>query len=517
MNSKIAQRRGLLSGLKEKFHPSGILETGLPFFGSKDFKEKMKNIRDTDKVIREKASYLKSYLDQAQSNFEKKEYFLTFAPLMSFYKESYEIADKLEELKEKTNWQHWDFLAEHMSDDKLDQLEEIEKELTEARKNKQNRKNKKANLNQDIVKTAGVMDWIFNKRYRALSTWEKRFPNFVKTLKESIYNSLEEGKSLLQDLLAQLKIMDSSLINRNPENYFLASANYLTAFYKFEKNYNKLLSSHIRPIRESLAKSRSNRTDSRPKSDTLEGAMEEFKSNQEDSSAVEQSSLDTYKEEASKYSEPAKTQQIPAALPISEKIEVSKNDIAPPSNKEEISKYISTNIPLAQAPVIKNPIKSPTFEDIKNKEMGDYAKEEAQTLRKLKNKDDYADEEEPATLKKDKQSSSPESQADPASSVMDLKSPDLKFEDEEESPQTLRSSVLEQSSKEDKPSETIRGVAPPPKTSHVNFINKIEKMANAPVSDIALEILKYSQAIEENELQTSLKLISLIENLSKEE
>jgi hypothetical protein len=154
--------------------------------------------------------------------------------------------------------------------------------------------------------------------------------------------------------------------------------------------------------------------------------------------------------------------------------------------------------------------------------MGDYAKEEVQTPRLLKNKDEYADEKEPATPKKDKPLSSPESQTapesqtSPASSVIDLKAPDLKFEDEEKSPQTLRSSVLEQSSKEDKPSETIRGVAPPPKTSHVNFINKIEKMANAPVSDIALEILKYSQVIEEKELQTSLKLISLIENLPKE-
>jgi hypothetical protein len=258
---KIAQRRGFLNKLREKVDISG---RATEKYFNPEFKEIMDRLRAMDDKIRSIASgtkfgeadapddpaSLKALLKSSNSNANKREYMKAVSDLGRFHKKIIEIVNLISSFKHNVDAAHEKFLFNDLDDESKKHLQSFRDRWTP----------KAASSQTYLVKESGILDFFTEsdwgkalERRRALSSWEKRYPNKIKELKNDTNAIINESSKMLGILLNTLEHMDKARSTRNPESYILHSNKILDAFKKYddgEKGFKKYYDKNIRGFLE---------------------------------------------------------------------------------------------------------------------------------------------------------------------------------------------------------------------------------------------------------------------------
>lgn len=248
---KLAQRRGKIQEFTEKLNlPGKMLEKFSP-----EFQELMEKLREVDTRIREIATVdeegnsggetLKDLLKVAKTNFNRREYITAIAFLGKFHDRLDLIDQELSKLKNSVDVKHHEFLFGNLDPSHLSYLsEDLGKKFEKARKTPTGILSRAS-----LGKEASVTDWwhnITSDRGKALSAWEKRFPKYVKDLKNQTSLMINKSESLLTFMLSTLKVMSSLRNGRKLEEYLKTGQKlqekfkgYNVAFIQFYNTYVK--------------------------------------------------------------------------------------------------------------------------------------------------------------------------------------------------------------------------------------------------------------------------------------
>lgn len=250
---KFAQRRGKLQQFNENLNPLNLPGKIMEAY-SPELQALMEVLRETDDNIREiadpegdKSNTLKDLLKVAKTNFNRREYMTTIAFLGKFH-DKLELIDKeISKLQNSVDAKHYEFLFGDIDPSHIDYL-------TNGLGEKFNKYLKTPTgllTTATIDKEAGVTDWwhnITSDRGKALSAWEKRFPQYVKDLKNQTNLMINKSESLLNFLLTSLKVMNSFRNGRKLEDYIKVAKKlqekfkgYNVAFLQFYNKYVKEL------------------------------------------------------------------------------------------------------------------------------------------------------------------------------------------------------------------------------------------------------------------------------------
>jgi hypothetical protein len=247
---KLAQRRGKIDKFKENVNlPGKMMEAYSP-----ELQALMEVLRETDDNIREiaspegdKANTLKDLLKVAKTNFNRKEYMIAISFLGKFH-DKLELVDKeLSKLQNSVDAKHYEFLFGDIDPSHIDYL-------TNGLGEKFNKYLKTPTgilTTASLNKEADVTDWwhnITSDRGKALSAWEKRFPQYVKDLKNQTGLMINKSESLLNFLLTSLKMMSGFRNARKLEDYIKVAKKlqekfkgYNITFLQFYNKYVKKL------------------------------------------------------------------------------------------------------------------------------------------------------------------------------------------------------------------------------------------------------------------------------------
>lgn len=244
---KTAQKRqiGLLNKLREDTDIPGKLTEKV----SPEFASLMEKLRTIDNEVRELAisdengGTLKSLLKVAKSNFNRREYVNTVIYLGKFHEKLQEIKDKFGSLQKDLTKAHNEFLFGDLDPDQKDFL--MKKMPGKfAPKSKE----KKASYADLIVKEAGVSDIWHNmttERGKALKAWEKRFPQFAKTLKKETEKMINRSEVMFQVLTSTLKTLAAERANRRLEEYVKNAEGFSKKYEQYDDFFNEYYNSNV--------------------------------------------------------------------------------------------------------------------------------------------------------------------------------------------------------------------------------------------------------------------------------
>jgi hypothetical protein len=175
---------------------------------------------------------IKDLLKSARSNFNRREYIASAADLGRFHKKMYDVKAFINKLGWEIDKIHHRFLFEGYKDKGYDKhLDSLQEHMAR----------KAAVQDQYFIKMAAnagsIMDFFSNiatKRGRALATWEKKYPDVAKRLREGLAKLLVLADSSLSNTLSLLKEMGSSRATRNIDAYQLTAKKIAAEFDKFD-------------------------------------------------------------------------------------------------------------------------------------------------------------------------------------------------------------------------------------------------------------------------------------------
>jgi hypothetical protein len=255
MDNKLGQRRGKIQQFNENLNPVNIPARIMENY-SPELQELMEILRETDNNIREiadpegdKENTLKDLLKVAKTNFNRREY-MTAVVFLGKFHDKLELIDKeIAKLQNSVDAKHYEFLFGDIEPSHIDYLSDgLGEKFNKYLKTPTGILNT-ASLN---VEANAFTDWWHNNitsdRGKALSAWEKRFPQYVKDLKNQTGMMVSKSEALLNFLLSSLKVMNGFRNSRKLEDYIKVAKklqekfkNYNVAFLQFYNKYVKKL------------------------------------------------------------------------------------------------------------------------------------------------------------------------------------------------------------------------------------------------------------------------------------
>jgi hypothetical protein len=254
---KTAQKRSVLNRLREMSNVSGIAAEN---FFNPQFKEVMENLRTIDANIRSITTgqqiegadpdpgntgdthSLKDLLKSSKSNFNRREYMTAVAELGLFHKKFADIVRQINNLHNKVNEVHHQFLFQDLDEDRKKQLHDLKNRWA-------------AEERAILIKEASIMDFFYNigtKRGRALAFYEKRYPKEVGRLKKETSNLLAKSENMLAQLLSSLKEMAGARAIRNVDKYMTAASKVAKSYENYDNLFKDYYNTNIKGFLEKI-------------------------------------------------------------------------------------------------------------------------------------------------------------------------------------------------------------------------------------------------------------------------
>jgi hypothetical protein len=254
---KTAQKRSVLNRLREMSNVSGIAAEN---FFNPQFQEVMENLRAIDANIRSIATgqqiegadpdpgntgdthSLKDLLKSSKSNFNRREYMTAVAELGRFHKKFADIVRQINNLHNKVNEVHHQFLFQDLDEGRKKQLHDLKNRWA-------------AEERATLIKEASIMDFFYNigtKRGRALAFYEKRYPKEVGRLKKETSNLLAKSENMLTQLLSSLKEMAGARAIRNVDKYMTAASKVAKSYEGYDNLFKDYYNTNIKGFLEKV-------------------------------------------------------------------------------------------------------------------------------------------------------------------------------------------------------------------------------------------------------------------------
>lgn len=238
--SKFAQRRSVLNKLREKTNISG--QAAEKFFNP-EFQEVMESLRESDDQIwsivkgesGEDSSSLKDLIKAARSNFNRREFITAVNFLGRFHKKMDEIVNVIKKLNFDVDKVHHEFLFKDLDSEQEKHLEAL--------------RGRFAQKIYAFQKEAGIMDFLSNlttTRGRALSAWEKRYPNRVKNFKKDAGSLLTASEKMLKIVEDRLHEMGKFRAQRKVDNFMDSAKKIISAFGSYDGSFKELYGANIK-------------------------------------------------------------------------------------------------------------------------------------------------------------------------------------------------------------------------------------------------------------------------------
>lgn len=239
---RTAQKRSFLNKLREMTDVGG---KATEKYFNPEFKEVMDQLREVDDGVRAIAAgeqvgeasapsdavSLKDLLKSVKSNLNRREYMKAVADLGRFHKKVFDIVHLLSLFKSNVDKVHEKFLFQDLDEDSKKHLQSF----------KDRWPGKAASFSPYFIKEANILDFFTNiatERGRALASWEKRYPNKVKKLKNDSNLILTGSEKLLGVILSGLKDMAKARSVRNPDNWIVGADKISNAFRIYDEGNN---------------------------------------------------------------------------------------------------------------------------------------------------------------------------------------------------------------------------------------------------------------------------------------
>lgn len=241
---KISQELGFFDKAREFTNLSGqLLE-----LSQSEFKSIMQELRSADDSVREVVvgknsanKRLKDILKEIESNFNRKEYLVAIAEVVTFKEVIDELNEKLKSLNIEFIKAHYDLLAENLSPEARSKLLSLKESL--------------GSDNYNLIKQAGLLDVIYNffsSRSKTLKSLEQRYPRAIKSLKTTTSGLFKACNSLYSKLLQSLKRMKESRIKRNIEDYLTEKNRLITYIDSFNSQFKSYYNANLKKIIDQL-------------------------------------------------------------------------------------------------------------------------------------------------------------------------------------------------------------------------------------------------------------------------
>jgi hypothetical protein len=240
--NKIAQRRSLLSKLREKLDIGGHAAEMF----SPTFAKIMEDLNNIDDSIREilLESDLKGLLADARSNFNRREYMLSVSKLKDFHTILDKIYKILSNFKADVSSVHEEFLFKDLDEETKQSLLGLKSKFDTT-----------ASVSNILFKEAGILDWwytITTDRGKAMRAWEKRYPDKMRKLKSQTDLLISRSEQLFDLLLKELKDMSWARAKRKVEDYLKSSEKFIKKYEEYNKQFKQYYVDNIKNFVEKL-------------------------------------------------------------------------------------------------------------------------------------------------------------------------------------------------------------------------------------------------------------------------
>lgn len=253
MIQTFAQKRNLLNKLREYTNLGGMAAENAPFLNNPGFKELMDQLRSTDDQIRSIITgqaigdasapndemSLKELLKKAKSNHSRREYMTAISFLGRFHDKVGEAANFISKYNADVSSIHEKFLLEGLDDETVEHLHGLKNRFIP----------KEANRKFSFKKEAGILDFFVNigtERGRALSAWEKRYPEKVKVLKNETSRMIDKSERIFVIIINCLKEMASFRATRKIDNYIKIADKIVKEFAKYDAEFKSYYENHVK-------------------------------------------------------------------------------------------------------------------------------------------------------------------------------------------------------------------------------------------------------------------------------
>jgi len=264
---KTAQQRGRLNKLRELINRPG---RGLKSYIDPEWSKLMTQLQTTDNKIRAIASgevidgaspgddavSMKQLLKDARTKFNRREYLVVGSLLGRFHKKMDDIIREAKNFKLDFEDVHNKFLFAPLTDNKekdrdthLEHLRQLRQRFGEEHP-------------PYFIKEAAVGDiWdmihnLYSSRGRALTMWEKRYPQKVKALRDGSQSLLNQADGLQASLLSTLKEMATARATNNLNGYLELVEKKIAnnkQWVDFDKNFKDYYSKNLKPAIDSAS------------------------------------------------------------------------------------------------------------------------------------------------------------------------------------------------------------------------------------------------------------------------
>jgi hypothetical protein len=251
---KTAQKRNWGNKIHENL-PSGRV---LSKFFDPQFKQVWESLVQKDDTIRsilqgEKLSKnlmpgytfkdsAKSLLTKAKSYLNQREFISAVSTLSVFHKKMQDVVNIISSFDFDLSKIHHEFLFGKRVPDKdyMDRLSDFEKRI--------------ASQQAEFIKQAGLIDSLrnmFSERGRALKSWEKKYEDRVRPIRDNVTRLLESSQQLLDTVLGHLKVMASLRAARKVDAYAAEAKQIQSAFNQYDKGkdgFRNIYNTAIKPL-----------------------------------------------------------------------------------------------------------------------------------------------------------------------------------------------------------------------------------------------------------------------------
>lgn len=251
---KIAQKR-YLSKLREMTNISGARAEE---FFSPQFKDVMDKLREIDDNVRSIISgqaidqgdpgpdpySAKKLLQDAKMFLNRREYMRAVTSLGEFHKHLAEVVQQINQLDDKVNEVHHQFLFPDEDKDHRQLLRSLKERLAAEQ--------------AQLRKEASISDFLhnlINPRGKAMAFYEKRYPRQVAQLKRDATTLLAKSEALLSQILAQLKEMAAARATRNVDKYVSAAGKIKKGYESYHKLFQTFYNDNVKQYENFFMKS----------------------------------------------------------------------------------------------------------------------------------------------------------------------------------------------------------------------------------------------------------------------
>jgi hypothetical protein len=258
---KQAQKRSLMNKIKEYTNLGGLAAEKAPVLNNPGFKELMDQLREVDDEIRsiltgqaigsasapDDTASLKELLKGSKSNLNRREYMTAISLMGRFHSKLQAVVNIISGYNANVSGLHEKFLLEDLDDDVVTHLRSLQDRFSP----------KKANRQVDLQKEAGIMDFFVNigtERGRALSAWEKRYPEKIKALKTATQKLVDKSEDVFGKVISFLKEMANFRAERMIDNYIKEANKIVTVYTPYDNLFKNYYDEYVKGFLDKLPK-----------------------------------------------------------------------------------------------------------------------------------------------------------------------------------------------------------------------------------------------------------------------